>query len=128
MIVRSGQAHFVIHQRAAPENQVRVAIDESRHDHAAGCIDLSRAFRSGEGFHFAAGAGCLDASVANEHCAVAYQAKIAQRRAAPRAGRSSQGEKLARSSQQDCAGHSDFAGGLRIGARKPAWRAKSTAG
>jgi hypothetical protein len=53
----SGETHFVIDQARPAEDQVRVAVDEARHDYAACGIDLFRAAGFGPLFDAALGTG-----------------------------------------------------------------------
>ena len=77
-------------------NQVRVAVDETRHHHAAGGVDLFGAARFGQVLQAAARSDLLQNAVADQNSAVRDNAKFLEGRTAAWSFGAAQGKQLAR--------------------------------
>ena len=76
-IAGSREAHFVIDQARTAEDQVRVAVDKSGHDHAAGGIDLTHTPGFGQLLNTARGTGIHDHTVLYQYRAVRDDSEFA---------------------------------------------------
>ena len=81
---------------------MRVAIDESRHDHPPGRIDLNRIAGFGQVFHTARGAYLHQHAVADQQRSVLNQPKFVQSGPAAGASGAAQREKLTGATDKNC--------------------------
>ena len=84
-----------------PRPELHLAVYKSRHDHAAGCVDLARLSRGTQILNPAGRTGFDNTPLANQQSAIRNNAQIAQFRAAPRPCRAAKSNKLARAADQD---------------------------
>ena len=87
--------------------QLHPAVYKSRHDHAAGCVDLGCPSRGVQILDAAGKAGLGNASVADQQCPIRNNTEITQFRTAPRSGRAAQSDQLARPADQHRFGFCD---------------------
>ena len=119
MIIRATNAHLVIQQPGMAVNQVSVAVHESWHDDSAGGVDLFYVCQvSGEPLHFISGARGFNQFPADKHGAIADEAHIAERGAAPGLHMAAQRQKLSGAPNQQ--GMTHLCGASLVGARSPA--------
>ena len=127
MIVRAPKAHFIIEQPWTTVNQVRMAVDETGHDHAAGGIDLTDVsdIRC-QPLNLRRGPSGFDRAIADKHGAVGNQTNISKSGATTGAIRATECQQLARTPDQQSIIH--LGGASRTGARSRVVRANCKAG